>query len=164
MRRAGFPRLSWRRTIPFGVATLVAASDQITKEWVRTYQTGETIYQVGLFRLVRVHNTGASFGLFPDQSPALSVVAVIGICAVLFVLLFLQCRYPFLTSTASLAGFGLILGGTIGNLADRLRFGSVTDFLDIGVWPAFNVADSAIVVGTILVAYSLVRLARAAGR
>jgi signal peptidase II len=54
----------------------------------------------------------------------------------------------------------LILGGTMGNLIDRLRFDGVTDFISIGIWPAFNLADSAIVVGVILFAYSLLRLAR----
>jgi len=53
-----------------------------------------------------------------------------------------------------------MLGGTVGNLIDRLRFGGVTDFIGIGIWPAFNIADSAIVVGAIILAYSLLRLAR----
>ena len=56
---------------------------------------------------------------------------------------------------------GLVLGGTVGNLVDRLRLGYVTDFIDVGIWPAFNIADSAIVVGVIILAYSLCSLARA---
>jgi len=56
---------------------------------------------------------------------------------------------------------GLVLGGAVGNLIDRLRFGYVTDFIDVGLWPAFNIADSAITIGVILLAYSLLRLTRA---
>ena len=52
----------------------------------------------------------------------------------------------------------MVLGGTVGNLIDRLRFGYVTDFIDFGFWPAFNIADSAIVVGVIIFAYSLLFL------
>ena len=55
---------------------------------------------------------------------------------------------------------GLVLGGTVGNLVDRLRLGYVTDFIDVGIWPMFNISDSAIVVGVIIFAYSLLPLAR----
>ncbi len=59
---------------------------------------------------------------------------------------------------------GLVFGGTLGNLIDRFRFGRVTDFIDFGFWPAFNIADSAVTVGVIIFAYSLLRLARAENR
>jgi len=78
----------------------------------------------------------------------------------LFTLLFYR-HFPLLDSRLGKPALGLILGGTVGNLIDRLRFGGVTDFIDIGLWPAFNIADSAVVVGTIIFAYALLRLARA---
>ena len=56
---------------------------------------------------------------------------------------------------------GLVLGGTVGNLIDRLRSGYVTDFIDFGFWPAFNIADSSIVIGVTILAYSLLSLAKA---
>ncbi|MEE8194758.1 MAG: signal peptidase II, partial [Dehalococcoidales bacterium] len=59
---------------------------------------------------------------------------------------------------------GLILGGTVGNLIDRLSSGYVTDFIDVGIWPAFNAADSAVVVGAILLAYSLIQLTKGSER
>jgi signal peptidase II len=58
------------------------------------------------------------------------------------------------------SAIALVLGGTIGNLIDRLRFGSVTDFIDFKVWPAFNIADSSVTIGVIIVAYFLIRLAQ----
>ena len=70
-------------------------------------------------------------------------------------------RFPLLNNWLTWAGLGLVLGGTVGNLIDRLRLGYVTDFIDFGFWPAFNLADSAIVVGVIIFAYSLLSLARA---
>ncbi|MBA7678182.1 Lipoprotein signal peptidase [subsurface metagenome] len=59
------------------------------------------------------------------------------------------------------SALGLVLGGTVGNIIDRLRFGYVTDFIDFGFWPAFNVADSSVVIGVIIFAYSLHSLAGA---
>ncbi|GAF88347.1 unnamed protein product, partial [marine sediment metagenome] len=73
-------------------------------------------------------------------------------------------RFPFLDNILGKSALGLVLGGTVGNLIDRLRFGYVTDFIDFGFWPAFNIADSAIVIGVIIFAYSLLPLARAGKR
>ena len=63
-----------------------------------------------------------------------------------------------------LVALGLVLGGTAGNLIDRLRFGYVTDFIDVGIWPTFNIADSAVVVGVIIFVYSLRPLVKAEKR
>jgi signal peptidase II len=57
---------------------------------------------------------------------------------------------------------GLVLGGTIGNLIDRLHFGYVTDFIDFSFWPTFNIADSAVTIGAVIFAYRLIRLAQTA--
>jgi signal peptidase II len=102
-----------------------------------------------------VHNTGAAFGLFPDQSFALIIVALVSIVVLLLFVFLFSRRFPFLNDRLGRLALGLILGGTVGNLIDRLRLGHVTDFIDIGIWPAFNVADSVVVIGVILVAYSL---------
>jgi len=146
----------------FLTALLVAIADQLSKTWIRSnLATGESLPETGLFRLTYIHNTGASFGLFPDQSFLLTIVACVGIVVLLFFVLFLYHRLPFLGSKLGKPVLGLVLGGTVGNLIDRLRFGHVTDFIDIGIWPVFNIADSATVIGVILFSYSLLFLTTA---
>lgn len=137
---------------------LVVAADQLTKFWVRAHPLGETIYQLGFLRIVRIQNTGAAFGLFPNHSLILTIVDFIAIALILVILL--SGRFSFLKVNLSRFALGLILGGTIGNLIDRSRFGSVTDFIDVGFWPVFNIADSALTVGIIILAYFLFRLAK----
>jgi len=137
-------------------ALLVVAADQLSKLWIRSnLASGESLPEAGLFRLTRVHNTGAAFGIFQGQSFPLTVVAIVGIVVILLFALYFSRRFPFLDNRLSKLALGLVLGGTIGNLIDRLRLGYITDFIDIGIWPAFNLADSSIVVGVILFAYSL---------
>ncbi len=114
--------------------------------------------ETGFLRLAHVQNTGAAFGLFKDQALPLTIVAFIGIAVLLFFVLFMHRRFPFLATMPAKLVLGLSLGGTVGNLIDRLRYGYVTDFIAIGRWPAFNIADSSVVVGTILIAYLLIRL------
>jgi signal peptidase II len=153
---------SWRGPVLFFVVSLVVAADQLTKAWVTSFDVGEVIFKLGFFRLVHVQNTGAAFGIFQGQSFILTIVAAVGIIVILFMVLLLRRSYPFLVGMTNVVAFGMMLGGATGNLIDRLRQeGRVTDFLDVGVWPAFNVADSAIVVGVIIAAYSLLRLTRA---
>jgi signal peptidase II len=147
----------------FLTALLVLVADQLTKLWIRSnLLVGQSLFGAGFFDIVRFPpNTGAAFGLFQGQSFALTIVAIVGIVILLSYALFLYHRYPILNNRLGWLALGLILGGTIGNLIDRLRFGGVTDFISIGWWPTFNLADSAVVVGVILFAYSLLPLARA---
>jgi len=155
-------RGKWQNVVFFLTALLIVAADQLSKIWVRSnLAIGESLPETGLFRLTHVYNTGAVFGLFQDQSFPLTIIAIIGVIVLLlFTFLFYHC---FFLSDNRLGkpALGLILGGTVGNLIDRLRFEGVTDFIDVGFWPAFNIADSAVVVGTIIFAYSLLRLAQA---
>jgi len=151
---------SWRGLVLFIIPLLVVAADQLTKNlWIRTYPEGHVIYKLGFFRIVHVQNTGAAFGIFQDQSFILTIVAIVGVVVILLMLLFLRNSYPFLTGMPNLIGLTLMLGGSAGNLIDRIRIGHVTDFLDVGVWPAFNVADSSLVIGELIIAFSLLRLA-----
>ena len=134
------------------IALAVIGLDQLTKYLIRANMgLGESIPREGIFRITYVTNTGGAFGIFASQTFLLALIAVIGISVFLIYL-----RYIPLKSRLLKIGLGLDLGGAIGNLIDRLRLeGKVTDFIDIGPWPVFNVADSAIVVGTILIAYYL---------
>ncbi len=152
----------WRNVVFFLVALLILAADQLSKTWIRAnLHTGQALFDIGFLRIINLRNTGAAFGLFPNQSTVLSVVAFISIPALLLCV-FLSHRWsPSLDNILGKLAFGLVLGGTIGNLTDRLRFGYVTDFIDFHIWPAFNVADAAITTGVIIVAYSLLRLVQA---
>jgi signal peptidase II len=134
------------------IALSVIALDQLTKWLVRTNMAlGQSIPREGIFRLTYTTNTGGAFGILANQAFLLALVAVISIAVFLIYL-----RYIPLKSALLKIGLGLDFGGAIGNLIDRLRFGGrVTDFIDIGPWPVFNVADMSIVVGTFLIAYYL---------
>jgi signal peptidase II len=134
-------------------AGLIIVADQLTK-WLIMSRFG--LYEIkaivpGFFNLTYLHNTGAAFGLLANANPAWRPYFFIGIAlgALVFVFFaFLQYRHR---SVVYVFAFSFIGGGAVGNLIDRVRFGSVVDFLDFYVstyhWPAFNVADSAIVVG-----------------
>jgi signal peptidase II len=144
---------------------VVVSTDQLSKLWIRSNLTlGESLPEAGFFRLTHIRNTGAAFGLFQDHSLMLIIAAIIGIATLLFLVLFMYRRFDFLDTTPGRPSIGLILGGTMGNLIDRLSSGYVTDFIDVGIWPAFNAADSAVVVGAILLAYSLMQLTKGSER
>ena len=162
MRKAKSLRGKWPNVVFFLTALLVVVADQLSKMWIRSnLVVGQSLPETGFFRLTHIHNTGAAFGLFRGQSFTLTIVAFVGIVVILFYALFIYRRFPFWDNLLGKSALGLVLGGTAGNLIDRLRLGYVTDFIDVGFWPAFNIADSAITVGVILFAYSLLRLARA---
>jgi len=162
MQKANRLQGRWRNVVFFLTALLIVTADQLSKLWIRSnLLVGQSLPEAGFFRLTHVHNTGAAFGLFQDQTFALTIVALVGIAVLLVYALFIYRRFPLLDNGLGISALGLVLGGTVGNLIDRLRFGYVTDFIDVGIWPAFNIADSAIVVGVIIFAYSLRSLARA---
>ena len=155
MQKAERLPAKWRNVVFFLTALLIIATDQPSKMWIRSYPEGHSIFEMGLFRLTHVHNTGAAFGLFQGQSFPLTIVGLVSVALILLYALFLCRQFPLLDNRLGKLALGLILGGAVGNLTDRLRFGYVTDFIDVGIWPAFNIADSAITVGTIIFAYSL---------
>jgi len=151
----------WRNVVFLLIVLLIVAADQLSKIWIRSYPEGQAIFETGFFRVIHTHNTGAAFGLFQGHSFALTVVALVTIAVILLYALLVYRRFPILDNRLGKSALGLVLGGAVGNLIDRLRFGYVTDFIDFGVWPAFNIADSAVTVGVIMLAYSLLPLARA---
>lgn len=150
-----------RRLLYVALSLAVVLLDQATK-WAVT--NGIPLHASipvidGLFDLTHVKNTGAAFGLFASiQSPFRTVLLNAVAFLVFFGVLVYAFRAPVL-STRLQVGLSLILGGAIGNLIDRVRTGSVTDFLDFYVgthrWPAFNAADSAITVGVLLLAWEI---------
>ncbi len=148
------PTTPWlRRALFFGAALAVLALDQISKELVRTFMDrGDTWPDGWPVRLHHVTNTGAAFGILKDQTGFLIVTTVIGVAAI-----YLYYRYPPFDHLAAPIAIGMMLGGAIGNLVDRIRLGKVTDFVDFPLWPSFNVADSSITVGIVvlLLGYAL---------
>ena len=167
MQKVNRLRDKWRNVVFFLTALLIVIADQLSKIWIRSnLAVGESLPEVGFFQLTHVQNTGAVFGLFQGHSFALTIVGLVGVAALLAYTLFFYRHFPLLDNRLSNSALGLILGGTLGNLIDRLNpnLGGVTDFISIGIWPAFNIADSAITVGVIIFAYSLLRLARAEKR
>jgi signal peptidase II len=128
------------------------AADQLTKKIVTGHlQLDEGTHVVGPFWIHHVQNSGIAFGLFSS-----AIAAVIGLTAiaVAWMLLFFArsgSRHPVLP-----VALGLVIGGSISNLLDRVRLGYVTDFLDLRYWPAFNLADSFIVIGVCILLVALV--------
>ncbi len=165
MQKVHRPRDNWR-DVAFGcIVLLVVLADQFSKTWIRTNLAfGQSIHDVGFFRILHVQNTGAAFGLFKDHAFTLTIVDIVGIVVILALVFLLRSRWSFYDSMLVRAGMGLVMGGTIGNLIDRLRIGHVTDFLDFKVWPVFNVADASAVVGCIIIAYCLIFLTKAAAK
>ncbi len=164
MRKANHLQDKWRNVVFFLIVLLVVVADQLSKVWIRSYPEGQSIFELGFFRLIHAYpyNTGAAFGLFQGQLFALTIVSLVGVAVLLVYALFIHRRLPFLDNMQNRVALGLILGGTVGNLIDRLNpnLDGVTDFISIGIWPVFNIADSAVVVGVIIFAYSLLPLAR----
>ncbi len=161
MQKVSRPRGSWHIVALFLVGLIIVAADQISKTWIRTnLLVGQSLFDIGFFQINHVQNTGAAFGLFPNHSSVLTIVAFVGIIAILLCA-FLSRRYlPFLDNILGMSTLGLVLGGTVGNLIDRLLLGHVTDFINFKVWPTFNVADSAVTVGIIIFAYFVLRMAQ----
>lgn len=131
----------------FVIVGLVVALDQASKHLVRAnLALGESVPEEGPLRITYVTNTGAAFGILQGQTLFLMVTTFFGLAAILLYYL-----YPPMEHGVLRLALGLQLGGAVGNLADRVRLGKVTDFIDVGPWPAFNVADSSIVVGVAII-------------
>lgn len=136
----------------YWAALLLAAADQISKQFIFVrLPLGESIPLLpNFFHLTTVHNTGIAFGLFRNDPHLLTLL--IGVC-VLLLLVF--SRRMMQESRLEQLAYGFILGGAVGNLIDRVRFGWVIDFLDFRIWPVFNLADSGITIGVILFAWKI---------
>jgi signal peptidase II len=136
-----------------GIALIVFALDQVTKQWVqRNIPLYEARPVVGEYvRIVHTENTGAAMGLLPERTTLLSLLSVVAVFAILYYYRQIASSSPLVAGT-----LGMQLGGAFGNLVDRVGQHYVVDFIDVGIpggwrfW-AFNVADSSIVVGILLV-------------
>ena len=150
-----------RRDVLFGaIVLLVLIADQVTKAWIRSnLAVGEVLFDAGIFEIIHVQNTGAAFGLFKGIPYVFIVVEIIAIIAILLLVIVMRSRWPFIDRWLVRSGIALVMAGTVGNFIDRVFYdGVVTDFINFRWWPVFNVADSASVVGSIILAYAIIFL------
>jgi signal peptidase II len=133
------------------IGLVIVALDQLSKWQVLRHMPAERVEVTGFFNLVLLCNTGISFGLMPGESTLKPWLLSAFAAAVVVGLLIWVRRKDSLLLTAAC---GLVVGGALGNVVDRLRLGCVIDFIDLHAagwhWPAFNLADSAITVGVAL--------------
>jgi len=146
------------------VALLIVVADQYSKHLVRLHiplnASRDPIAGLGhVFTFTHVQNTGAAFGLLSDPRWANPLLALVAVLVVAVIVL----RYrPLAGSSWLLAlAFGLQLGGAAGNLVDRITRSCVTDFINVHFWPVFNVADGALVLGTAVLGYYVLRVSPA---
>ncbi len=149
----------------FSISGLTVILDQLTKNWMLDliFLPHRQIVLTSFLNLTPVWNSGISFGLFRNQQvvgqfiiPVLALLVVVWLFFALYELNFLQ-----------RCSAGLIAGGAMGNVIDRIRFERVVDFVDVHIgnyhWPAFNLADSAIFLGVVFWTYAAIFMAQARG-
>ena len=152
----------------YGAAAAVFALDQATKRFIDHHVSDFDTFRVipGFFDIIRSENRGVAFGLFNDSTSEWRTTALVVASLAAVILISIMLWRPERMDRLSLAGLALILGGAAGNLFDRLVWGHVTDFLLFYIgsyqWPAFNAADSAIVIGSALLVIDLLRAKRQA--
>lgn len=152
-RRRREARERWARLGLVALAVLVA--DQILKEIVRgSLEPREDIAVLPGLDITRVTNEGIAFGLFPGRQAVVALLTIVALTAIAIALSTLVKR-----NTMAAVGAGLLLGGSLGNLIDRVIHGGVTDYIDLARWPAFNLADIGITVGAAMIVLGLLRTA-----
>ena len=134
----------WPHWLGLGIVVLAAVvSDQATKHIVTTQLAlDDSAHVLGPFAIHHVQNSGIAFGLFAGATPLVTALTALAVGWMLVFFARSGARHPVLP-----VALGLLIGGSASNLVDRIRLGYVTDFLDFRYWPAFNLADSFIVVG-----------------
>ena len=146
--------MQWLGLLAIGLTAV--AADQLTKHIVTGHLAlDDGIHVIGPFWIHHVQNSGIAFGLF--SSAAAVVIVLTGIAVAWMLLFFFRSggRHPVLP-----VALGLVIGGSVSNLLDRVRLGYVTDFIDLRYWPAFNLADSFIVVGVAILLGTLLSAER----
>jgi len=163
MEQSNNATLSRDRTLPtasrlapfLGAAITVIALDQLSKAWIRDWLPEGHVWPAreAILRISHVENPGAAFGILPGAGPFLLITAIVGAIAIVAYLLLAP-----MSGRWFAIALGMILGGALGNLIDRASRGTVTDFIDPTHYPAFNLADSSIVVGVmVLIALSFLQ-------
>jgi signal peptidase II len=138
------------------IACAAVAADQLTKMIVTSHLVlDEGDHIVGVFWIHHVQNSGIAFGLFSSATAAVIALTAVAVAWMLLFFARSGARHPVLP-----VALGLVIGGSLSNLVDRVRLGYVTDFLDLRYWPAFNLADSFIVIGVGILLTALIAAER----
>ncbi|MEO8217410.1 MAG: signal peptidase II [Acidobacteriota bacterium] len=163
-----------KRILYILLSLTIVALDALTKWWIASHIPLHSSVSVipNLFQIVHVRNTGAAFGIGANSASPLVPLVLNGGAILVFLIVVAYSVRAAATDRLLQSGLHLILGGAIGNLLDRFRFGSVVDFLDVyfvkgGLehhWPAFNVADSAICIGIAILFLDMWRKPEASAR
>jgi signal peptidase II len=133
------------------VVAAAIVADQLTK-WIVSSQLAldESLHVLGPLEIHHVQNSGIAFGLFASATAVVTALTAIAVAWMLIYFARSGARHPVLP-----VALGLLIGGSTSNLIDRIRLGHVTDFLDLRYWPAFNLADSFIVIGVAILFVAL---------
>lgn len=144
----------WLALLAVAFAAILA--DQITKGIVASQlELGDSVHLLGPLSIRHVRNPGIAFGLFSSWATAVTILTACAIAWMVFYFARSGARHPVLP-----VALGLLIGGSLANLIDRIRLGHVTDFLDLRFWPAFNLADTFIVAGVAILLVALVSAER----
>jgi signal peptidase II len=140
-------------TLIYVAVFLVFLLDQASKYFVMALiEQGQSVPVIkNLLHITLVYNTGAAFGMLKAQPRLFVIIAILAIILINYILL----RRSFNLNIMEKVALCFILAGTLGNLADRLRLWYVVDFIDLRIWPVFNLADSFITIGAVILAWSL---------
>lgn len=141
----------------FAIAAITLLIDQLSKLSIQRVMSLNQSAPIipGVFHITYTKNTGTAFGLFTDQTILFVCIAL----AIIVLIIVYSRRVPRGRQGLRIS-LALILGGALGNLIDRIRVGAVIDFLDFRIWPVFNIADSAISIGAVLLFIAIVRRKR----
>jgi signal peptidase II len=152
---------TWHQWLSLAAVALAGlGADQLTKAIVTTrLDLGDQVHVAGPFSIHHVTNSGIAFGLFASATPIVILLTALAVAWMLYFFARSGSRHPVLP-----VALGLVIGGSVSNLVDRVRLGHVTDFLDLKYWPAFNLADSFIVAGVAALLLALVAADRNAAR
>jgi signal peptidase II len=143
------PRDGWFLVL----ALAIIGADQLVKWIIReTVERGDAHAVIWPVKIVHVTNSGAAFGILQGAGPLLVMTSVVGMIALIVFLFNPGFAHPLMR-----LGLALMLGGAVGNLIDRVREGEVVDFVKVPNFPAFNVADSAITIGVVLLVWAMLR-------
>ncbi len=141
------------KSVLFWTALIVIILDIASKVWIRSaVPSGSQIQLLPFLSITNVQNSGVAFGML--QFPAMRWIYV-GVAIAVAIIIFNSCKHNKLKSHFLL--WGLIMGGALGNALDRIFIGTVTDFISISIWPAFNVADSALTIGILMLIWHAFR-------
>jgi signal peptidase II len=155
MPKHKFYNLKWN-VIFLLVAALLIILDQWSKTWLQTHMVpGQSVPETGFFRIIYAQNTGAAFSIFSGKTAILTYISLLGTLVILVFNFLLARHFPAFETRWNKVALGLILGGTVGNLIDRFSLHYVRDFISVGPWPIFNMADSSIVIGVIMFALAI---------